>query len=150
MSICTGYNNHIIQLLSNQQILWKLKLRSGLEIWSDFDSPENGRDPWTRAKSYLGESNEDLIKISVIVPGQPETTVFSNEAGLDRVFIMRGSAKNITDSEETLYSFMSFGMVENDGLIHVKRFFWPDCAFLKSEEVREITPENEKLLYVKK
>lgn len=145
--ICTGYNAHITKLLSQQQILWKLRLNSGVEIWSDFDV-EGLADPWTRAKEHCSKSKEYITSVSVIVPGQPETVVFENKSGLDSLLVMRGTAKNITDSEETVYSFMTFGKIVS-GQIHVKKFFWPECAFLESEEVRELTPENEKLLYVK-
>lgn len=146
--ICTGYNSHITQLLMNQQILWKLRLSSGIEVWSDFDV-EGLSDPWTRAMEYCWKTGEDVISVSVIVPGQPESLVFHDESGLDGLLILRGTAKNITDTEETLYAFMTFGRLEDDGMIHVKKFFWPECSFLESEEVRELTPENERLLYVK-
>jgi len=146
--ICTGYNSHITRLLMNQQILWKLRLESGIEVWSDFDIEELS-DPWTRAKEYCVKTKENIISVSVIVPGQPELAVFSDEKGLDSLLILRGVAKNITDTEETVYSFMTFGRLEEDGMIHTKKFFWPECSFLESEEIRELTHENRQLLYVK-
>lgn len=146
--ICTGYNEHITSLLMNQQILWKLILKDGTEIWSDFDLPDL-KDPWTRAKNYCNNNNKDIIEVKVIVPGNPEHTVFYNENGLDKIFIVRGMAKDINESGETIYSFMSFGKVEEDELIHVKRFYWPECSFGQSEEIREMTLENQKLLYNK-
>lgn len=147
--ICTGYNAHITRLLMNQQILWKLKLKSGTEVWSDFDV-EGLTDPWTRAKEHCNDSGDDIVSVSVIVPGQPELTVYSDENGLNNLLILRGTAKNITDTEETIYAFMTFGRLEDDGLVHVRKFFWPECSFLQSEEIRELTPENRNLLYVKK
>lgn len=146
--ICTGYNAHITSLLMNQQILWKLKLASGTEIWSDFDVKDQ-EDPWTRAKQYCHDNDESIVALKIIIPGQPEVDALQNEDGLDKFFVMRGTAKDITDAEETVYGFITIGKLESDGLIHVKKFFWPECSFLESEEIREITPENEKLLYVK-
>lgn len=144
--ICTGYNSHITGLLMQQQVLWKLILNDGTEIWSDFDIP-NQKDPWTRARQYCNNNNKDIIEVKVIVPGQPEYQVFRNESGLDGLLIIRGTAKDVNDSGETIYSFVTFGKIEDDGLIHVRRFYWPECAFGTSEEIREITPENQNLIY---
>lgn len=146
--ICTGYNAHITSLLMKQQILWKLILNDGTEVWSDFDLPET-KDPWTRARHYCNNNSKDIIEVKVVIPGNPEQTVFRDENGLDKIFLIRGMAKDINDTGETIYSFMSFGKVEDDGLIHVKKFYWPECSFGASEEIREVTPENEKLLYKK-
>jgi hypothetical protein len=132
----------------NQQILWKLLLNDGTEIWSDFDL-ENKKDPWTRARHYCNNNNKNIVQVKVIIPGNPEQLVWENSNGLDNILIVRGMAKDINDSGETVYSFMTFGKVEEDELIHVKRFYWPECKFGTTEEIREITPENEKLLYRK-
>ena len=63
--ICTGYNSHITGLLMNQQILWKLILENGLEVWSDFDV-ENLEDPWTRARKYCNEYELNIVEIREI------------------------------------------------------------------------------------
>lgn len=147
--ICTGYNKRITELLAEQQVLWKLKLESGLEIWSDFDV-SGLPDPWARAKQHCYQNNENIISISVIAPGQPEMEVFQDENGLNNIFVVRGIAKSIVDDSETVYSFVSFGKLEPDNKLHIKRFVWPECSFLESEEVRELTEENRDLLYVKK
>ena len=146
--ICTGYNAHITGLLMNQQILWKLILNDGTEIWSDFDL-EGKKDPWDRARIYCNNNGKDIIEVRAIVPGQPEFTVYRDENGLDKILIVRGVCKDIYGVDETVYGFMTFGKLEDDGLIHVKRFYWPDCAFGTSEEIRKVTPENEVLLYKK-
>lgn len=145
--ICSGYNAHIIKLLMDQQILWKLKLKSGTDIWSDFDI-ENFDDPWTRAKEYCRINKENIITVEVIVPGQEPIEVFHDENGLDEIFISRGIAKNITDIDETAYTFMVFGQLKNNKL-YIKKFFWPECEFLATEEIRELTDENKNLIYVK-
>lgn len=146
--ICTGYNSHITGLLMNQQILWKLILENGLEIWSDFDV-ENLEDPWTRARKYCNENELNIVEIRAIVPGQPEQVVYRDESGLDKILIVRGICKDIYETDTTVYGFMTFGKVENDGLIHVKRFYWPDCQFGATEEIRKITLDNENLLFYK-
>lgn len=146
--VCFGYNRHLTTLLMNQQTLWKLRLKSGKEVWSDFDR-EGLEDPWTRVRRYCEATGDEIVYVGVIVPGQSEVSVFNDETGLDKILISRGIAKNITDIGETVYSFMTFGKVESDGLIHIKKFFWPECSFLESEETREVTEENQRLLYVK-
>lgn len=147
--ICRGYNAHITELLMNQQVLWKLILDDNTEIWSDFDLPDH-KDPWTRAKQYCSNNKKDIVKVIIIPPGQPEIQVFQDDKGLDNIFLMRGTAKDINDTGESIYSFVTFGKLEEDGLIHVRRFYWPECAFGTSEEIRELTPENEKLLFKKR
>lgn len=144
--LCTGYNAHITHLLMNQQVLWKCILDDGTEVWSDFDVP-NQKDPWTRVRQHCNNNGKDIVEVRVIVPGQPEYTVFKDLNGLDGLLIVRGTAKDINDVSETTYSFVTFGQIEEDGLIHIKRFYWPECAFGSLSEVREITPENEALLY---
>jgi hypothetical protein len=144
--VCTGYNSYITSLIMKQQLLWKLTLDDGSEVWSDFDLP-GVPDPWTRAKQYLKAVERKVVRVSAIAPGQPEMPVLENPDGLTGFFIMRGSAKSINDTEETVYCFLSFAKLEEDGLLHVKKFFWPECSLLESEEIRELTPENKSLLY---
>jgi hypothetical protein len=131
-----------------QQVLWKCILNDGSEAWSDFDVP-NQKDPWTRLRHYCYNNNIEIKEVRVVVPGNPEQVVFTGDPYLNNIMIVRGTAKDINDSGETIYSFMTFGKVEDDGLIHVKRFYWPECHFGTYQEVREITPENKLLLYTK-
>lgn len=147
--ICTGYNSHITGLLMSQQILWKLILDDGTEIWSDFDMPDL-EDPWTRARKYCNDNGKGIVEVRVIVPGQPENMVYRDENGLDKILIVRGVCKDIYGIDEVAYGFMTFGKVEDDGLVHVKRFYWPECAFGTSEELRKLTIDNEQLLFYSK
>jgi len=146
--ICNAYNEHIRSLLLGQQVLWKCKLSDGSEAWSDFDLPDT-KDPWTRLRHYCNNNNINIVEVYVIIPGQAPRLVFSNPEGLDGILLIRGTSKNIDDSGETVYSFMTFGIVEDDGLIHINRFYWPECIFGTNIETREITEENKKLLYYK-
>lgn len=147
--ICTGYNEQIISLLMRQQILWKCILDDDTEIWADFDMPDL-KDPWTRARQFCNNNNKNIIEVKVIVPGNPEQTVFKDLNGLNNIIIVRGMAKDINDSSETVFSFMTFGQLKEDGMIYTRRFYWPECSFGTYEEVRAMTPENEALLYKKR
>ena len=146
--ICTGYNEHIISLLNNQQILWKLVLNDGTEIWSDFDIPES-KDPWDRAKIYCNNNNKEILKVYVIVPGDIPILIYEDDNGLNEFFIIRGIIKDINNNDPMVYRYMSFGKLEDDNLIHVRKFYWPHYEFSQSEEIRTITDENKKLLYKK-
>jgi hypothetical protein len=147
--ICTKINDYIIGLLNQQSILWKCVLDSGVEVWSDFDLPDK-KDPWTRLKHYCQNNNAKIIEVRVVVPGNPENVVYADENGLDGIYMVRGIAKDLQDPENTSFSFMTFGKLGDDGKIYVKRFYWPACEFGQYEEVREMTPENEELLYRKR
>ena len=147
--ICTGYNERITGLLMSQQILWKCIFDDGTEGWSDFDLPDT-KDPWTRVRQYCNNNNKDIVEVKVIVPGNPEQTVFKDLDGLDNILIVRGMAKDINDDSETVFGFMTFGQLKEDGKIYTSRFYWPECAFGTYEEIRELTKENESLLYRRK
>lgn len=144
--ICRGYNQHIINLLSRQQILWKCTLSDGTEVLSDFDVPEM-KDPWTRLRIYCYNNNLSIIKVEVMIPGDSPREVYSDENGLDNILIIRGISKDINDVEETTYSFMTFGQLKDDNTIEVTRFYWPECKFGTYSEIRQLTPENEELLF---
>lgn len=147
--ICKGYNEHILDLLMKQQVLWKCILSNGEQVWSDFDVP-GLKDPWTRLRHYCNNNNIDIVEVRAIVPGNPEQVVYTSDTYLDNILIIRGHAKDINDAGETVYSFMTFGKLEDDGKIHVIRFYWPECHFGTYVEIREVTPDNEELLYRKK
>jgi hypothetical protein len=147
--ICTGYNEHITGLMMGQQVLWKCIFDDGTEGWSDFDLPDT-KDPWTRVRQYCNNNNKDIVEVKVIVPGNPEHTVFKDPQGLDNILIVRGMAKDINDDSETVFGFITFGQLRDDNKIYTRRFYWPECSFGVYEEVRELTPENEDLLYKRK
>lgn len=146
--ICTGYNSHILNLLDKQMILWKCVLENGTEVLSDFDIPD-AKDPWTRLKNYCNNNNLNIIEVRVICPGMPEQTIFKDKNGLDNFFIIRGASKDILDSDDIVFRFMSFGILKDDGNIHVKKFYWPQFALGQSEEIRNLTEENKHLLFKK-
>jgi hypothetical protein len=145
--VCTGYNQHITSLLMRQELLWKLVLSDNTEIWSDYDNGK--KDPWQRAKIFCNNNNKTIISLYVLIPGAVPELVYHNEEGLDNFFVIRGILKDVHDIDTTVYRYLSFGKIEEDDKIHVKKFYWPECKFGTTEEIREITPENEKLLYRK-
>lgn len=147
--ICTGYNPHIISLIMAQQVLWKCVLDDGTSVYSDFDYPEL-KDPWTRLKHYCHNNRRNINEVYAIVPGQPEQLIFKDENGLDGLFLSRGHSENINFNDHTIHSFVVFGLVGNDNKIYVRRFYWPECQLGTHEEIREITPENQSLIYYKK
>jgi hypothetical protein len=146
--ICNNYNEHIRNLLLNQQVLWKCKLSNGSEAWSDFDVPDQ-KDPWSTLRVYCNNNNINIVEVYAIIPFQAPKLIFSDPNGLDNILLIRGTSKNIDDSGETVYSFMTFGKLEEDGLIHINRYYWPECLMGTNVETRLVTDENKKLLYKK-
>lgn len=147
--ICTGYNKHVTNLLDKQEILWKCILDDGTQVLSDFDL-EGEKDPWTRLKIYCNNNQKDIVEVRVMCPGMPETTIYKDDNGLDQFFIIRGVFKDLTDDDAMVFKYMSFGKLEEDGKIHVSRFYWPEFNLIEASEVRNVTPENLELLYKKK
>jgi hypothetical protein len=45
---------------------------------------------------------------------------------------------------------MCFGILKDDNKIHVKKFHWPEFALAQNEEIRELTLENDNLMYKQK
>lgn len=149
--ICTGYNPLIFKLLDNQEILWKCKLNDGTVAWSDFDNTEyTDKDPWTRLKKYCYNNDKYITEVKVTCPGMPEVVVYSDENGLDNIFITRGMSKDINDDDAIVFRFMCFGKLEDDNKLYIQKFYWPEFELAEYKEVRELTFENEKLLYKKK
>ena len=146
--ICTQYNAHIIKLLKAPTILWKCILDDGTEVLSDFDNGDD-KDPWTRLKEYCQENYKNIIEARAMPPGMPEFTVFYNSSGLDGLMIKRGVAKSLFDGVENTYQFLVFGLLNADGKIHVRNFYWPQCELGIDEEIRELTEENKQILWRK-
>lgn len=149
--ICKAYNAHIRKLIDQQNILWKCILSDGTEVWSDFNSPEYEKDPWTRLKIYCANNNLNINKVIVLAIGAREETVFEDENGLDGIFIVRGMSRDLMVDSSIEYKFVSFGLLNKDtDTILVKKYFWPECAFEKNIEERLLTLDNEKLMFFKK
>ena len=144
--ICTSYNQHTMKLLHSGEILWRCILSDGTSAISDFDI-EDQKDTWTRLKIYCYNNNLNITEVKVICPGMPEETIFEDKNGLDNFFISRGISKDITDNDTMTYKYMCFGILKDDNKIHVKKFHWPEFALAQNEEIRELTLENDNLMY---
>jgi hypothetical protein len=147
--ICTSYNQHTIKLLHSGEILWRCILSDDTSAISDFDI-EDQKDPWTRLKIYCHNNNLNITEVKVICPGMPEETIFEDKNGLDNFFISRGISKDITNNDTMTYKYMCFGILKDDNKIHVKKFHWPEFALAQNEEIRELTLENDNLMYKQK
>jgi hypothetical protein len=147
--ICTGYNSHILSLLEKQEILWKCILDDGTQVWSDFDAPDQ-KDPWTRLKLHCYNNGKDIVEVKVLCPGMPETSIYKDEKGLDNFLITRGIIRDLNDDDSMIFRFMCFGKLEEDGKIHVSKFYWPEFELKEASEVRLMTPENDALMYKKR
>jgi len=145
--ICTGYDQHIMSLLDKNEILWKCVLSNGQTAISDFDNSE--KDPWTRLRHYCNNNGLDIIEVRVMCPGVPEELIYKDENGLDNIFMIRGVCKDLNDASQQVYKYMCFGKIEQDNKLHVKKFYWPEFKLSEVDEVRNLTEENEKLLYRK-
>lgn len=144
--ICTQYNRHIIKLLKSPTILWKCILDDGTEVLSDFDM-EDMADPWTRLKEYCIANKRNIVEARAMPPGMPEFTVYKDVDGLDGLLLKRGAAKSLLDGVENNYQFLVFGLLQADGMLHVKNFYWPQCELGLDEEIRELTEENKLIIW---
>jgi hypothetical protein len=112
--ICKAYNAHIRKLIDQQNILWKCFLSDGTEVWSDFNSSEHEKDPWTRLKIYCINNNLNINKVIVLAIGAREETVFEDQNGLDGIFIVRGMSRDLMVDSSIEYKFVSFGLLNKD------------------------------------
>ena len=147
--ICTGYNQHVLSLLDNQEILWKCILDDGTQVLSDFDVPDE-KDPWTRLSIYCYNYNKNMVEVTALCPGMPETSIYKDEEGLDNFFITRGVTKDLNEDNGVVFRFMCFGKLNEEGSISVTKFYWPEFELKQSSEVRLMTPENNALMYKKR
>lgn len=144
--ICTGFNAHILSLLEKQEILWKCILDDGTCVWSDFDIPDQ-KDPWTRLKLYCNNNNKNIVEVKVLCPGMPETSIYKDDRGLDNFLITRGVIRDLNDDDSMIFRFMCFGKLNDQGSVDVTKFYWPEFELKEGSEVRQMTPENDALLY---
>lgn len=85
--------------------------------------------------------------------GAPRTVMFEDENGLDGVFIIRGASRDLnlfTDEPGPSYKQLVVGLLrENEDIIDVKKFCWPENELEKFNQTRNLTPENVKLMLFK-
>lgn len=151
--ICTHQDSYIKERIRSLDILWRVTLNDGTTIYSDYERPDNPRSPWLRLKDHCSDNNLFATKIEVIMFGAPITTMFENENGLDGFFIVRGSSKDLnlfTDEPGPSYKQLVVGLLrDNEDIIDVKKFCWPENELEQFNQTRILTPDNAKLMLFK-
>lgn len=149
--ICTNIDSHIKNLIRSLEMLWVVTLNDGTVVYSDFDRLDLP-NPYIRLKEYCEQNKVFPVKIEAMMLGAPRTTMFEDPNGLDGVFILRGSAKDmqIETGEGISYKQLIVGLLRDDcQIIDVKKFCWPENALEPFNQNRLLTPDNAKLMIFK-
>lgn len=151
--ICSYQDSYIKQQIKNLEMLWCATLNNGLTVYADYDRPDNPESPWIRLQKYCQENNLFITKIEVIMFGAPRTLMFEDNDGLDGVFIVRGASRDLnifTDEPGPSYKQIVVGLLRQDeDIIDVKKFCWPENELEKFNQTRVLTPDNAKLMLFK-
>jgi hypothetical protein len=151
--ICSQIDSYFKTLIRNLEMLWIATLNDGTKAYSDYDRPGITEVPWLRLKKYCEDNNKFIIKIEAIMFGAPQVTMFEDENGLDGVFIMRGASKDITIETGECgpsYKQLVVGLLrDNEDVIDIKKFCWPENALEPFNQNRLLTSENAKLMLFK-
>lgn len=153
--ICTEYNNYIKTLVRNREMLWCVTLNNNIKVYSDYYNPSYPIDdfPWYRLKKYCEQNNVFPCKVEAIILGAPRTIMAENPLGLDGLFIVRGASKDLlmeSAEEGTSYKQLIVGVLDKKkDQINVTKFCWPENEREAGFEVRQITPENARLMFFK-
>ena len=151
--ICTSQDHYIKARIKSLDILWCATLNDGTLVYSDYERPDNPRSPWLRLKEHCQDNNVFITKIEVIMFGAQRTVMLEDENGLDGVFIVRGASRDLnlfTDEPGPSYKQLVVGLLrENEDVIDVKKFCWPENELEKLNQTRVLTPENAKLMLFK-
>ena len=139
--------------IKSLDILWCATLNDGTLVYSDYERPDNPRSPWLRLREHCQDNNVFITKIEVIMFGAQRTVMLEDENGLDGVFIVRGASRDLnlfTDEPGPSYKQLVVGLLrENEDVIDVKKFCWPENELEKLNQTRVLTPENAKLMLFK-
>lgn len=151
--ICTQIDSYFKSLIRNLEMLWVATLDDGTKVYSDYERPGVDEAPNLRLKKYCEENNRYVIKVDAIMFGAPQVTMFENPKGLDGVFILRGASRDIrieTGECGPSYKQLVVGLLRDDeDIIDVRKFSWPENALEPFNQTRLITPENAKLMIFK-
>jgi hypothetical protein len=150
--ICNTIDQFIKEKIKNLDILWCATLNDGTTVYSDYER-SNLDNPWNRLRGHCSENNLFVTKIEVIMFGAERQAIFEDSNGLDGFFIVRGSSRDINiGTGETGPSFkqLAAGLLrENEDIIDVKKYCWPQNEFEQFEQTRLLTPDNAKLMLFK-
>ena len=134
------------------ELLWKATLSDGTTVYSDYERPDVPH-VWERLKEHCKLKNLCVTKIEIIMFGANVQTVFENPDGLDGFFIVRGTGKDLnlnSDSEGMSYKHLAVGLLrDNEDIIDVRKYCWPQNEFEQFEQTRSLTPDNAKLMIFK-
>ena len=151
--LCSQVDSYFKTLIRNLQMLWVATLNDGTKAYSDYDRPGTTEAPWLRLKKYCEENNKCVVKIEAIMFGAPQVIMLEDQNGLDGVFIMRGASKDITiETGESgpSYKQLVVGLLRDDeDVIDIKKFCWPENALEPFNQSRLLTSENAKLMLFK-
>jgi hypothetical protein len=150
--ICDKIDQFVKDKIRNLDILWCATLNDGTTVYSDYERP-NFDNPWNRLRAYCADNNLFVTKVEVIMFGAERQIIFEDANGLDGFFIVRGSSRDINiGTGETGPSFkqLAVGLLrENEDVIDVKKYCWPQNEFEQFEQTRLLTPDNAKLMLFK-
>jgi len=151
--ICTQIDSYIKTLIRNLEMLWVATLDDGTKAYSDYERPTTTDSPFHRLKKYCEDNNKCIIKVEALMFGAPHTVMFEGKNGLDGLFILRGSSRDIkieTGETSPSYKQLIVGLLRDDeDIIEVRKFCWPENSIEPFNQTRLITPENAKLMIFK-
>lgn len=152
--ICTQFDTYMRKLTKELEMLWVCTLNDGTKVYSDFKRPGIEGHPWDRLKSHCEKNSLFATKIEVLMFGAPHTVLFEDhDKGLDGLFVARGSARDINTAsgESTSYKQLVVGLLkeEEEDVIDVKKFSWPENEIEPFSSTRKVTPENAKMMLFK-
>ena len=151
--ICTQIDSYVKDLIKKLEMLWCVTLNDGTKVYSDYERPGTLDHPWNRLKQYLSQNNNYIVKVEAIMFGAPQVVLFENKSGLDGLFITRGSSRDIRIETGELgpsYKQLVAGLLRDDeDIIDVKKFCWPENAIEPFNQQRVLTSENVNLMIFK-
>lgn len=150
IQITTHFDSYIKILVRTLEMMWTVKLNDGTVIYSDYY--RDGISPFDKVKMYCRETSLYPVEVKSLMFGAPETVMFSNPDGLDGLFVCRGAIKDvdINNAENSMsYKKLVVGVLNEDDMIDVKHFCWPENEIDANKETRKLTLQNLDSMYFK-
>lgn len=153
-AICTTIDQHMKSLIRSVEILWRVTLNDGTVVHSDYYRPRFDEAPWYRLKNHCLKTSTFVTKVECIMLGIDPLVMFEDQNGLDGLFILRGSSKDITINDDgdpgIAYKHLIVGVLRPEGdIIDVRKFSWPENILEPFEQTRKLTIDNLKLMIFK-
>lgn len=148
VQLTTQFDLHIKILVRKLEMLWTVTLNNGTKIYSDY---ERDRNPFDKVKEYCTETGFYPVEVKSMMFGAPETVMFSDPNGLDGLFILRCSVKDVdlnSADNSISYKKLVVGVLnKSTNSIDVKKFCWPENEIDSNCETRELTFDNLEMMY---